>query len=180
MELQTWLKTGKCSLENVPTVVSARAYGDEWIKWWTAAQPQERETQQWPFSRDSISDIGWGKFPANGKDGIYLAIMGLSWWASAIWTSNEVAFFEEAVIDLHWVIWELIRTRTNLISPPSLPPSQDKPTRRKQKATPRPSASSSCPPTSSRPPVSASGAHIHSRGEGKRVVRPSRKARGDA
>ena len=108
MELQTWLKTRKRSLENVPTVVSARAYGDEWVKWWTAAQPQERETQQWPFSRDSISDIGWGKFPANGKDGIYLTIMGLSWWASVIWTSNEVAFFEKAVIDLRWVVRELI------------------------------------------------------------------------
>ena len=92
----------------MPIIASARTYGTEWVKWWTTAQPQERDTQQWPFSRDPLEDVCWHWFPANGKDGIFLAVMALSWWASTVRSSDEVGFFEEAVADLHWVIQELI------------------------------------------------------------------------
>jgi hypothetical protein len=153
-------------------------YGTEWVKWWTAAQPREYDTQEWPFSRDTNSDVDWCKFPANGKDGVFLAVMALSWWAPAARSSDEIASFEEAVIDLHWVIRELIRVRTvGQLLPP--PPSQSKPKTRRPKPTiirPNPisnqSASTSLPPaSSSRPPISAS----YGRAAGKRVVKPSRK-----
>jgi hypothetical protein len=161
----------------VPTVISAHVYGTEWVKWWTAAQPRERKTQQWPLSMDSTSDISWSKFPANGKDGIFLAVMGLSWWAAAVRSLDEVVFFEQAVTDLHWVVQELVRTRTTQISPPSLPPSQDESNPLQHDLTPRPSSSSSRPPASlPRPRVSTLGVHIHPRGEGKRIIRPTRKA----
>jgi hypothetical protein len=163
-------------LEDVPTVISAPVYGTEWVKWWTTAQPRERKTQQWPFSMDG-TNISWSKFPANGKDGIFLAVMGLSWWATAVRSSDEVVFFEQAVTDLHWVVQELTRTRTTQISPPSPPPSQDKSDPPQHSLTPRGSSSSSRPPvSSSRPRVSTLGVHIHPRGEGKRIIIPTRKA----
>ena len=174
-----WLKTGKRSLERVPIIASARTYGTEWVKWWTTAQPQERDTQQWPFSRDPLEDVCWRQFPANGKDGIFLAVMALSWWASTVRSSDEVGFFEEAVANLHWVIQELIRVKTASqisLSPP--PSSQDK-SKPHQRLTPRRRNPVSHPPASSShsqalpsgPPVSTLS--IYRRAEGKQVVKPT-------
>jgi len=168
------LKTGKRSLERVPTIACAHTYGAEWIKWWAAAQPPGRDTRQWPFSRDADNGIDWCKFPANGKDGIFLAIMALSWWAPAVRFSNEIAFFEEAATDLHWVIQELIRFKTASQIPPPPPPSpRDEPDARPQPTSCPPTSSSRPPTSSSRPPVSSAGVHSHQRARGKRVVKPS-------
>jgi hypothetical protein len=185
--LQDWLKGGKRSLERVPVVTDAYAYGIEWVNWWRASQPKERNTKEWPFPRNASIDAGWDRFPATGKDGIFIAIMALSWWANAVRSPNEISFFEEAVTDLHWVIGELIDNKTT--PEPPLPPDepdslQPVSTRRRPKPTPRPPASSSHPPIStphprapsSRPPVS--NAHVYQRAEGKRVVKPSRKIQG--
>ncbi|KAF9781701.1 hypothetical protein BJ322DRAFT_982843, partial [Thelephora terrestris] len=79
-ELRRWLTNGKCSLDRTPAVVDANTYGTEWVKWWTPAQPQEREVRKWPFPRSSNSDACWRKFPANGKDGLFTAVMALAWW----------------------------------------------------------------------------------------------------
>lgn len=199
-ELRTWLTTGKRSLDRIPAVVDACTYGTEWVKWWTAAQPQERDTQQWPFPKNVNGDGGWHRFPANGKDGIFTAVMALSWWARAIKSPSEIPFFEEATTDLHWVIQELIRIKTSHQLPPSLPlpPPQSEdgslpslPSQNEDGSLPPPPSQSeddshlshpmADPPASSsrshapsshrRAPTS--GAPIHQRAEGKRVVRPT-------
>ena len=162
------MKTGKRSLEKVPTIVDAHIYGSEWVEWWTAAQPQERETRQWPFSRETIGDMGWSKFPANGKDGIFLAVMGLSWWAPAIQSLDEAASFEEAVTDLDWVVQELVRIRTSLTPSPALSPSQNKPRPHQRNHAPHSS--------SSRPRSRVQVSYGHPRGEGKRTIKPTWKA----
>lgn len=170
-ELGTWLKTGKRSVDKVPVVNDAHAYGTQWVKWWMTAQPKERNAQKWPFSRDANASIGWGKFPANGKDGMFVAVMAMSWWATSVRSPEEVLFFEEAVADIHWVIQELIRFKTAdpLSPPPSLSP-QDEPSS-------HPPAPPSDPRTSSsRPPVSTLNVFAQ-RGAGKRVVKPTEKAR---
>ena len=180
-KLKTWLKSGKRSLERLPVVINASTYRTEWVKWWASAQPQGRDTQQWPFSRGT-GIVDWGKFAANGGDGIYLAVMALSWWAPAVRSSNEIAFFEEAVTDLHWVVQELIRVRTaSQLSPSSSTSPQDessprrpKPNPHRPKPTPLQANPTSGPSVStSRPPLSSSGVHTHQRTEGKRVVKPS-------
>ena len=73
--------------------------------------------------------------------------MAISWWAHALKSAEDVLFFEEAIADLHWVIQELIRTRSDN-GAPTQPPA----------ALPL-------------------GAHALRRSEGKRVVKPSRKLR---
>ncbi|KAF9778056.1 hypothetical protein BJ322DRAFT_1015108, partial [Thelephora terrestris] len=78
-ELLTWLTTKKCSLNRVPVIKDAQAYGLQWVKWWAAVQPWERDVQQWPPSRNTVSKVNWDRFPANGKDRLFVAVMALSW-----------------------------------------------------------------------------------------------------
>ena len=172
--MKTWLKSGKRSLERLPVVINASTYGTEWVKWWALAQPQGRDTQQWPFLRGT-GVVDWGKFAANGGDRIYLAVMALSWWAPAVRSSNEIAFFEEAVTNLHWVVQELIRVRmASQLSPSSSTSPQDESSPRQPKPTPLQANPTSGPSVStSRPPLSSLGVHTHQRTEGKRVVKPS-------
>lgn len=155
----------------MPVVLDPHTYGTEWVKWWTAAQPQERDTKEWPFARNTDHSIDWRRFPANGKDGIFIAIMALSWWALALRSPDELALFEEAATDIHWVIQELIRTKMALQdSPSNLPPPQVEPDH-----TPYPQPSPVPPP--SPPPVSTSNAPFRERASGKRVVKPTWKAK---
>lgn len=156
-----------------------------------AAQPQERDVRQWPSPRNTISDAGWHRFPANGKDGLFVAVMALTWWAPAVRSLDEIAFFEEGVTDLHWVIQELTRVKTTRqLSPSDTPPPQDelvnihqptpapsqpKPTRTSNSVL-RPQGPSSTPRALLSCPVSTSGVHTHPRTDGKRVVKPTWKA----
>ena len=151
----------------MPLVSDARAYGSEWVKWWTAAQPKERNVQEWPFIRNAETTIDWRRFPANGKDGMFIAIMALSWWALALRSSVEVELFEEAVTDVLWVVQELIRIKTVQQLSPSNPPLPQG----------EPNPPSLPQPSPSRPPVSDSNVPIRQRGSGERVVKPTWKVK---
>ena len=123
----------------MPTVLDATAYGSKWVAWWTESQPQPQGMGVWPLLRDVVSDVSWHKFPAHGPNGLFLAVMAMSWWARAVKSADDVPLFEDAVGDLHWVIQELIRTRSNNEPPPQppSPPVQPKSTPRRPKPTPR-------------------------------------------
>ena len=166
----------------MPTVLDATAYGSKWVEWWTESQPQPRGTGVWPLPKDVVSDVGWRKFPAHGPNGLFLAVMAMSWWAHAVKSADDVPLFEGAVGDLRWVIQELIHTRTTKEPPAqSLPPPvQSESTPRRPKPTPRnpppqPPPLSRPPPSSSRPATSLPGVHTWERAAGKRVSRPLRK-----
>jgi len=146
-EVEDWSKGRKYSKKHVPVVDDIHRYRDDWIDWWTASQPHWRRMRPWPFAK-SGSDGAWEGFPARGQGGIFLAIMATCWWAQAVKSAEEFALFEEAVDDIHWVIQEFVRTS----SPPS-------------------------PPDGPRSPVSASWTRTFSRGDGKRRVKPSQRAR---
>ena len=112
----------------MPVVLDASNYGSKWIQWWTESQPQSRNIQTWPFPKEPIDDTSWWKFPAHGRYGLFLAVMAISWWAPAVKLVDDVTSFEGAVEDLHWVIRELIRTRSGDDPPPQpLPPPQPEP-----------------------------------------------------
>lgn len=172
------MRAGKCSLDRVPVIADAHAYGSEWVRWWTAVQPKERDVQQWPFLRGTNGDVNWDRFPANGKDGIFLALISLSWWAPAVQSPDEIVFFEEAVTNIHWVIQYLIHFKTTLQLPPlRLTPSQDEVnTSQAGSIHHQPNPTSCSPASSSHPPESTSGAYAHQRATGKRVVKPTWKA----
>lgn len=179
------MKTRKRSLDRVPVVVDARTYGTEWVKWWMASQPKERDTQQWPLPRNPNGDVDWCRFPANGKDGLFIAVMALSWWAPAVQSPDDIAFFEAALTDLHWVVQELIRVKTtHQLLPSHTLPLQDEPNPHQTRSsdnqpnpTPRPPPSPSHPHgPPSHPPVSTPKSHTRQRAMGKRVVKLTLKA----
>jgi hypothetical protein len=147
-EVGDWLRGRKYTERFIPIVDDLHRYREEWIGWWTASQPKWRCTQSWPFPKDSGGDGSWDSFPARGQNGIFLAIMATSWWARVVDSAEDLALFEEAVDDVHWVIQECIR---NYSSP----------------------STSNQPP----PPTLGSWSRTFSRGDGKRTVKPSRRAR---
>ena len=163
----------------MPVVLNASDYGSRWVRWWTEAQPHPRDRQEWPLQRDvDVRDAQWRRFPAHGQNSLFLAVMATCWWAQAVKSAEDVTLFEDAVGDLNWIIQQLIRTRSGNESPPqpSLP-LQSQPTHQDPPPLSLPPLSSSrLPPSSSRsllPP----GVCALDRGEGKRVVRPSRRLR---
>jgi len=170
-----------------PVILDANGYGSKWIQWWTGSQPRARDVNAWPLAKEPIDDTSWQKFPAHGPNGIFLAIMAISWWAPAVKLASEAAYFEEAVDDLHWVIQQLIRTRSSDDPPLQPQPAPHRPQDVCQDSPPLPQSvtpsSSGPPPSASRPPLSSSdsllpsGTHTWRRAVGKRVVKPSRRVR---
>ena len=166
----------------MPVIADTRTYGTMWVKWWTAAQPKERDIRQWPFPRNPDDKINWRRFPANGKDGLFITIMALSWWALAVQSPDEIVLFEEAVVNINWVIQEVICIKaTDQISSSCPSPLQDKPIPhqvRPRNSRPKPTPRQPAPPSRPRasapaPPVSTSGGE---RATGKQVVKPTWKA----
>lgn len=132
----------------MPVVGDIHKYRDDWIGWWTANQPKWRNLQSWPFTKDDRSGGSWKDFPARGQNGIFLVIMATCWWARAVVSAEDFALFEEAVDDIHWVIQQLVLTHSS-------PSASDEP----------------------QPPPSTPWARTFSRGNGKRMVKPSQRAR---
>jgi len=107
------MKTRKHFPVKVPVVLNAKDYGSKWVQWWAESQLQAWNVQVWPFVKEPIGDTSWLKFPTHGLNGLFLAVMAISWWAPAVKVACDVVYFEEAMDDLHWVIQELIRTRSS-------------------------------------------------------------------
>ena len=67
----------------MPKIASIENFEDLWVQWWATAQPEWRDTKNWPFSQYEISG-DWGtKLSGGGKDGIFLVVMSIRWWAHA-------------------------------------------------------------------------------------------------
>ena len=111
----------------MPMIESVEEYGDQWVKWWTAAQPEWRRAEGWPFPRDDDTDVGdWGQLFAGGKDGLFIVVMSLSWWAHTR-DPDVDSGIDDAVHDVSWVIKHLITSLSTAHDPlPVTPPPQTK------------------------------------------------------
>jgi len=147
-EVGNWLKGRKYSKKSMPVVGDVCRYQEDWVRWWTASQPKWRSTESWPFPKGNEGGGDWAGFPARGPNGVFLAIMAISWWAQAIVSAEDFVLFEEAVDDIHWVIQQLIHTHSS-------PSVSEKP----------------------QPPMSKSWASTFTRDNGKRAVKPSQRVR---
>ena len=63
----------------IPKIESVKMYKDEWVMWWTAAQPEWRETEHWPFPQCKLAEEDWRDLFLSGKDGLFIVVMSLSW-----------------------------------------------------------------------------------------------------
>ena len=115
-------------------IESVQTYEDEWVQWWTKAQPDWRSVETWLFPKDDPGTEDWGSLFSSGKDGLYIVVMSLSWWAHALDPAVDSKIYD-AVSDVSWVMEQLIISLTDddtfLDSSPSTSPSPP-PTKRRQ------------------------------------------------
>ena len=120
-EISLWFKWGRrLTGKGTPVINSIEEYREKWIEWWSAAQPQWRDTEDWPFDKEDVTGKDWGHLVDGGKDGMYLVIVSLAWWICAQDSEDESAL-DEAIKDITWVINNLIswlEASINFSAPP--------------------------------------------------------------
>jgi hypothetical protein len=98
-------------------------YGERFMGWWKNLQPSWRTTESQPFlplSHDVPSGETWQIMRKGGTAGIYIVVMGLSWWVMTQHVERDVNV-SSIVEDLTWVIKEMKK----YMAPPQL--SQKRP-----------------------------------------------------
>ena len=109
-----WLKNSEDPNIRVSDTV---AFGAAWIAWWVGCQPVARSpNSRWPLPQAELQHSDWGKMLHGGKNGIFLFVMALLWWANGIDSAQPPSDFCSAVTDLEWVLKEL---HNCLASPPT-------------------------------------------------------------
>ena len=119
----------------MPNIKSIEEFEGLWVQWWTAAQPKWRDTGSWPFSQDEVAG-DWGtKLSSGGKDGLFLIVMSLGWWARASDPAVECKL-RAAINDISWVMKQLNTSiSARAIARPSSP-DPPAPSLRRQKQHP--------------------------------------------
>ena len=84
-EVGWWFHIGRrlYGRKNIPVISSIDEFEAQWIQWWSGAQPKGRDVGRWPFSQGETTG-DWGKLLSGGKDGLFLIVMSLGWWAHAV------------------------------------------------------------------------------------------------
>ena len=80
-------------------------------------QPAWRRGKGWPPLKEQTGD-DWGKLSASRKNGLFLVVMSMSWWATSLETTDDRHSFKEAVDDVRWVIEQQLQSHTA----PDVPP----------------------------------------------------------
>ena len=92
----------------MPEIESVQEFEDVWVEWWSAAQPEWRDTASWPFSTDEIIAGDWGTaLSSGGKDGLFLIVMSLRWWAHARTEATD-SKLDAAISNVCWVMKNLV------------------------------------------------------------------------
>ena len=68
----------------MPEIECIEEFEDVWVEWWATAQLEWRDTTSWPFSTGGVIAGDWGTtLSSGGKNGLFLVVMTLGWWAHA-------------------------------------------------------------------------------------------------
>ena len=99
------------------SILDTAGYAEAWVEWWTGSQPPGRAAATWPFSHEPLSSVQWGRLLNGGKNGTFLFVMALSWWAKALGPTTSSSNFTEAVTDIEWVLRQLTDILTTPLAP---------------------------------------------------------------
>ena len=105
-EVSDWIKSKK--KDTVPLIEPAE-YGRRFTDWWTLLQPPWRKDEDLSLVHfyDIPSDETWQVLRKGGTAGIYVVVVGLSWWIKAQQPEcDDDAWY--TVNDLSWVIQQMI------------------------------------------------------------------------
>jgi hypothetical protein len=109
-EISNWIKSKKKDL--VPSIKPG-PYGQQFMAWWRLLQPSWRIDEDL-LVRSAPQGENWQGLRKGGAAGIYVVIMGLSWWIkSQLVERDPIAW--TAVDDVLWVIQQMMN------STPALP-----------------------------------------------------------
>ena len=113
-EVDQWLKdqTSGCM-----SLLDTAGYAEAWMGWWIGSQPPGRAAATWPFSREPLLSIQWGRLLNGGKNGIFLFVMALSWWAKSLGPTTSSPDLTGAVADVEWVLRQLTNVLTTPLAP---------------------------------------------------------------
>ncbi len=80
-------------------------------KWWKILQPPNRDMSgTWPPPQDLPDDSNWLKLRRSGRNGTFLVMLGLSWWARKAITPALTAEFDLMAEDVNWALVTMLRS----------------------------------------------------------------------
>jgi len=102
------------------------------VQWWSKIQPQWRDTGSWPFPQEDATGEDWGHLLEGGKDGLFIVVVSLAWWIHAriLLERSKVA---DAILDVAWVITNLVSRLSADATTSNSPPVTPSPTPRRKR-----------------------------------------------
>ncbi|TFK79919.1 hypothetical protein K466DRAFT_504782, partial [Polyporus arcularius HHB13444] len=103
-ELSRWINGGR-NYDKMPMPDDVEEYGKRWRAWWTKLQPKpRRDSDDWPLPQTPPeNEDHWEPLRRGGPNGLFVAIMGLAIWSSALNEDDVPDDFIAAVEDVTWV-----------------------------------------------------------------------------
>jgi hypothetical protein len=118
-EVSEWIRSKK---KDVVPVVKPPDYGSRFRAWWTLLQPPWRKNKNMVLvhHRDIPNGETWQPLRRGGTAGIYIVVMGLSWWIK-IQEAEHDANAWSTVEDLLWVIQQMNQYMASDVPVPAVP-----------------------------------------------------------
>jgi hypothetical protein len=115
-EVTEWIRSKK---KSVVPVITPGPYGHGFMQWWRLMQPSWRiDESSLVLIREVPKEETWQGLRKGGTSGIYVVVMGLSWWIKSQLTERDADAWT-AVEDVSWVIQQMTEGRA-----PSAPPKR--------------------------------------------------------
>jgi len=108
-EVAAWLKNGwKYSIPS--RIEDLSEYRLSWQCWWYGLQPKWQQLPNGAVSRE-VPDEGeqWGTLCQGGQNGLFMAVLALSWWAAALGEVSDDDELCDALDDATWVMQDMAR-----------------------------------------------------------------------
>ena len=91
-----------------PNITDVKAYDEQWWLWWHALQPEWRTVETVRFRRSPTGNFDTLVRP--GKNGMFLVLLSLCWWADALDTPTDDVSWCGAMNDVLWVLFQLAQS----------------------------------------------------------------------
>jgi len=86
--------------------VDAAKFGAAVVTWWLTIQPTTRK--DWPPTYEPLpEDFSFDYFNCGGPNGVFLMMLCLLWWASALTPDMDHTSFGLVVHDVRWVLEQI-------------------------------------------------------------------------
>jgi hypothetical protein len=107
-KISNWIKSK--NKDFVPSV-NPGAYGKRFIAWWRLLQPSWRISEDL-LVRSAPQGESWDGLRKGGTTGIYIVVIGLSWWIKSQLTERDPIAWT-TVDNVSWVIQQMMNNTTS-------------------------------------------------------------------